>query len=47
MFCTFQIPQSCLILLEPPDMFTVEEVTNKAGVLDDNSGQNQGGIWEL
>lgn len=27
-------------------MFTVEEVTNKAGVLDDNSGQNQGGIWE-
>lgn len=28
-------------------MFTVEEGTNKTGVLDDNSGQTQGGMWEL
>lgn len=28
-------------------MFTVKEGTNKAGVLDDNSGQNQGEIREL
>lgn len=44
---TFPVPQCCLILLERSDMFTVEEGTNKTGVLDDNSGQTQGGMWEL
>lgn len=28
-------------------MFTVGEGTNKAGVLDDNSGQSRGGMWDL
>lgn len=28
-------------------MFMAEEGTNKAGVLDDNTGQSQGGMWEL